>query len=553
MFETKEELPEEVCLKEPQCCETDTHSTEKLPPPPQKKGKIKKVDFEVVDDEDDDTVPLQKSKEDNVISTFTTNRVVIFMELVKVILLFVICIVMGLALAISTHTTTVVQNAQVLPLGDPAIPTELTGYSTQLPAPTNWEYKVVSWKSDYFQGCTDIIQNPQSGTADSDYPCYCGEPPVLDNPSQRSKTANLTCSHCGGPGTNVNGVSDGYPRSNSSFVDVALREGLTNEDVFNTCSFPTRTRVMNRQYGAQFWRRGQGSMPGDETATFALPISKVESKFRDCVIEMLINMLKRDNWSLLPSPNAETLHFSNKPSAPTQLPAIPTQLPAPTNWEYKLVLWDPTYVEDCQATSQQWNGMKTGNGNTGNGPYCYCGDSMCNAEFGPDVINSDQPYNPDLNPEDTGSNLWYKVRTFGLVPPETPCNTCGRYPNSQYTWNSFESKSSFVNNALKEGLTRDELFTECDYPTMTRSINYWQSYYIGEGQMRWYDLTDEQYGASHYNFTPPTITVGDSLEVVEVEVVSCVKEKLVNRIAEGGWEFVPSPSVDSLYFRRQKV
>jgi len=29
-----------------------------------------------------------------------------------------------------------------------------------------------------------------------------------------------------------------------------------------------------------------------------------------------------------------------------------------------------------------------------------------------------------------------------------------------------------------------------------------------------------QYGASHYNFTSPTITVGDSLEVVELEVVS---------------------------------
>jgi len=62
-----------------------------------------------------------------------------------------------------------------------------------------------------------------------------------------------------------------------------------------------------------------------------------------------------------------------------------------------------------------------------------------------------------------------------------------------------------------------------------------------------------QYGASHYNFTPLNITIGDSLEVVEVEVVSCVMEKLVNRIAEGGWEFIPSPTVDTFYFRRQKV
>ena len=50
-----------------------------------------------------------------------------------------------------------------------------------------------------------------------------------------------------------------------------------------------------------------------------------------------------------------------------------------------------------------------------------------------------------------------------------------------------------------------------------------------------------------------TSTLGVSLEVVELEVVSCVMEKLVNRIAEGGWEFIPSPTVDTLYFRRQKV
>lgn len=204
------------------------------------------------------------------------------------------------------------------------------------------------------------------------------------------------------------------------------------------------------------------------------------------------------------------------PTLPTELRGNSTEPPAPTDWEYKLVLWDSTYVEDCQATSSQWENLKKSDGGTGssasgNGPYCYCGDSPCNAEFGPDVINSDQPYNPDLNPEDSGSNLWYKVNRFGLVPPETPCNKCGRYPNGQYGWNFFESKSSFVNNALKEGLTRDELFTECYYPTSTRIIKYWRSYYIGEGAMKWYDLTDEQYGGSHYGFTPVEFTVGESL------------------------------------------
>jgi hypothetical protein len=88
---------------------------------------------------------------------------------------------------------------------------------------------------------------------------------------------------------------------------------------------------------------------------------------------------------------------------------------------------------------------------------------------------------------------------------------------------------------------------------MSRTINFWGATEQDTGLGEWYDLSDEKYGASHYGFTPRTITVGYSLDFVELEVVSCVMEKLVNRIAEGGWEFIPSPSVDSLYFRRQKV
>ena len=197
----------------------------------------------------------------------------------KMFLLFVICIVVGLLLSIRTRTLT--QNAQVVPPGDPI---------TELQTAQQVMHKVVSWKSDYYQGCTDIIQNPRSGTKDSDYPCR-----VRNEKMQRWDLAppNVPCNHCG---QNYRGDN---PRSKSSFVDVALREGLTNEDIFNTCSFPTRTRVMKR-----------GGSP-DETVTFALPISMVERKISDCVIEMLINMLTRDNWSLLSRSSADTLYFSH--------------------------------------------------------------------------------------------------------------------------------------------------------------------------------------------------------------------------------------------------
>ena len=153
------------------------------------------------------------------------------------------------------------------------------------------------------------------------------------------------------------------------------------------------------------------------------------------------------------------------------------------------------------------------------------------------------PGTDEINPN---APSYYSNQRFGLIPPDTPCNPC---------YNQFGSDSSFVNTALKEGLRRNELFTECSYPTMSRTIKIWgavaseEDRYGGSGGL--YDLSDEKYGASHYGFTPPTITVGVSLEVVEAEVVSCVMEKLVNRIAEGGWEFIPSLTVDTLYFRKQ--
>jgi len=210
-----------------------------------------------------------------------------------------------------------------------------------------------------------------------------------------------------------------------------------------------------------------------------------------------------------------------------------------------LLSWDSTYVEDCRATTDQWNRLSATGYSTA---FCYCddSDSTCDAELGSDVI--------DPNVQDLPGQ---KRQRFGLVPPSNPScahNTCGMtWDGTNYRDAYFESKSSFVNTALKEGLTRDEMVTECYYPTSTRTISLFRQKEEGESSYNYWDLTEEQYGASHYGFTPPNITVGVSLEVVELEVVSCVMEKLVNRIAEGGWEFIPSPTVDTLYFRRQKV
>ena len=235
------------------------------------------------------------------------------------------------------------------------------------------------------------------------------------------------------------------------------------------------------------------------------------------------------------------------------VPPVPSQ-PAPastanaTDWEYKMVLWDTTYVEDCQATTEEWESdslMGSSSVGATTNTACFCGDSPCYAGLCPDVID----------PNMSGDSDYFKVRRFGLVPdPGTTCNTCGPQSGNFGRFGSAESKSSFVNTALKEGLTRHELFTHCEYPTTSRTIKFFSFSHqsSGVGNQDWYDLSDETYGASHYGFTPIEITVGVSLEVVEAEAVSCVLEMLVNRIAEDGWEFTDG-GIDYQNFRRPKA
>ena len=277
-------------------------------------------------------------------------------------------------------------------------------------------------------------------------------------------------------------------------------------------------------------------------ATVGIELIKLVLLFVICVVAGLLLVARSRN----PPPTVPPVPADNGegvPPVPSQPAGASPQPPASTanatDWEYKMLVWDTTYVEDCQATTAEWEGDSSDGGYGTRHTRCYCGDSPCYAGLGPDVIN------PNGN---------YEREKFGLVPdPGTTCNTCGPRPQSgqSSTYVSVESKSSFVNTALKEGLTKQELFTQCDYPTSSRTIKFF-SYTDQYSRVQWYDLTDEKYGASHYGFTPIEITVGVSLEVVEAEAVSCVLEKLVNRIAEDGWEFTDG-GFDYQNFRRPRT
>jgi hypothetical protein len=268
-------------------------------------------------------------------------------------------------------------------------------------------------------------------------------------------------------------------------------------------------------------------------ATVGIELIKLVLLFVICVVAGLLLVARSRNTP----PTVPPVPADNGEAVPSQPAGASPQPPASTanatDWEYKIVLWDTTYVEDCQATTEEWEASAISR--------CVCDpidDPTCLAELGSDVI--------DPNFSDCCEGNF--PHRFGFTPPLNPScadNRCGQ-PNGLA-----ESKSSFVNTALKEGLTRDELFTQCEYPTSTRTITTFP--FKGEySNVAWYDLTDEQYGASHYGFTPIEITVGVSLEVVEAEAVSCVLEKLVNRIAEDGWEFTDG-GIDYQNFRRPRI
>ena len=94
------------------------------------------------------------------------------------------------------------------------------------------------------------------------------------------------------------GGSDGG--SKSSFVDVARRNGLTNDDL-TTCSYPHRSIYISKQ-------------PAIVEEIF-LPYKDAGLPVRDCVLEKLINAIARDRWTLLQaipesySTSSYTLYF----------------------------------------------------------------------------------------------------------------------------------------------------------------------------------------------------------------------------------------------------
>jgi len=76
----------------------------------------------------------------------------------------------------------------------------------------------------------------------------------------------------------------GWRSIKSSFVEVARRNGLTDDDL-TTCFYPHRSIYISKR----------PAILGD----IFLPYKDAEPPVRDCVLEKLINTIARDRWTLL--------------------------------------------------------------------------------------------------------------------------------------------------------------------------------------------------------------------------------------------------------------
>ena len=148
-------------------------------------------------------------------------------------------------------------------------------------------------------------------------------------------------------------------------------------------------------------------------ATVGIELIKLVLLFVICVVAGLLLVARSRNAQ----PTVPPVPADNGEAVPSQPAGASPQPPASTanatDWEYKIVLWDTTYVEDCQATTAEWE-------NHARSPNCMCSDpedTTCAAELGSDVID---PSIQDLAGQ--------RARRFGLVSQSNPgCvnNICG--------------------------------------------------------------------------------------------------------------------------------
>ena len=85
--------------------------------------------------------------------------------------------------------------------------------------------------------------------------------------------------------------------SDRSFVDVAKSKGVTNHDIFTTCSWPTYTV--------------SSTVGGFGPTTTGYKWAVATTKMRECVVEKLVNKYAESGWTLLTPPGTSFASFND--------------------------------------------------------------------------------------------------------------------------------------------------------------------------------------------------------------------------------------------------
>ena len=228
-------------------------------------------------------------------------------RLASVCFKMVVILLLGLVCFLLTQKEDRVSVLQSASPSPPTPPTTSPTPPTTASPSTTYEYKVVGWKSDYYEGCTSVV---------SGLYCFCGSPPSPCSDSSQG------CNNCGGQVTQ-NGASSTYsnqklvlkanPLSKSSAVDVLKKEGITDNEIFTGCSFPTSSSTYSYGDWSTYSFSTTFGVITEVSKSFGSPWSGADETVRTCLTDKLkTKLLDSGSWvhySTSDVGDDYTLHF----------------------------------------------------------------------------------------------------------------------------------------------------------------------------------------------------------------------------------------------------
>ena len=196
---------------------------------------------------------------------------------------------------VSSPTTPV--SSPTTPVSSPTTP------STFVSSPAGLvEYSVLTWEPTYYEGYSGMVSCHSIGS-------------VLPLPGSVAWWNPIVWGANYGSTRICGGSADTYRvTSDRSFVDIAKSKGVTNYDIFTTCSWPNVTQSVDD--GSTHSLPPMADISYAQTTNTFGPTTTGHTwngatvENRECVVEKLVNKYAESGWKLLMPPDANFASFS---------------------------------------------------------------------------------------------------------------------------------------------------------------------------------------------------------------------------------------------------